>query len=156
MVDNSRTRLGDNWERAVVSSLSSYFQSRGVKIPIIRPRVIPCADYAQFDILTDVVDYKYRIALECKSFSSDFLPYSVSCSGDSQIVRQTMYLEETCRRGYMVILYRGVRNEGYLLPWDVVLSHVGLGGMNINSLRNEGVALVKCGSEYLIPDDVEL
>ena len=157
VADNSRNRLGDNWERAVVKSLLYYFRFKGVEVPLIRPRVIPGADCAQFDILTDVVDSTHRLAIECKTIRSDFLSYELSRGSDSQVVRQTKYLKKTARRGYLFVLYRGVCcNEGYLVPWSVVLSSLKSGGLHIDSIRNKGIELVKCGSEYLIPGDIDL
>jgi Holliday junction resolvase len=119
--------MTNEFERAVVTSINRYFTKHRMKGFAYRLKQAHF-NTQYVDIIVDSLDPSFYLAIECKSVKGKRLSFTSNFHRDKDNVHQidniSGFLKYTGRRGFLAVEFRGsgVKNEAYLMPWEMVLS----------------------------------
>lgn len=116
-----------DFERDIVKCFNEYFERTGAKgyaYRLKQSRFI--TQYV--DVLSDSLDPRYYLAIECKSLKGKKLYFTQHFHEDKDGVHQvdaiSEFIHKTGRQGFLAVEFRagaGKPKEAYLLPWDLVI-----------------------------------
>lgn len=116
-----------SFERDIARCLNEYFLRIGAKGYAYRLKQSKF-NTQYVDVLSDSLDPRYYLAIECKSLKGNKLYFTQHFHEDKNGVHQvdaiSSFIEKTGRKGFLAVEFRagpGKPKEAYLLPWDIVI-----------------------------------
>lgn len=116
-----------DFERDIARCLNEFFERRGATGYAYRLKQSKFSTQ-YVDVLSDSLDPRYYLAIECKSLKSNKLYFTQHFHEDKGGVHQidaiSEFLKKTGRRGFLAVEFRagsGRAREAYLLPWDILI-----------------------------------
>lgn len=149
-----------DFERDVVQCLNRLFEEHHIRGFAYRLKQHKFSSQ-YVDVLSDSLDPRYYLAIECKSIKDRKLYFSQHFHNNREQIHQidliTSFLERTGRRGYLAIEFRfgsGRMREAYLVPWKRLLElYRTTQGIDLETARGT-IALGRSGEAYRLNPEV--
>lgn len=150
-----------DFEREIVRCFNEYFERVGAKgyaYRLKQSRFI--TQYV--DVLSDSLDPRYYLAIECKSLKGKKLYFTqhfhVDKDGVHQIDAISAFIKKTGRQGFLAVEFRagaGKPKEAYLLPWALVIEfrerNAGISKEDFSA----GIKLERSAGGYFLPGPIQ-
>ncbi|ADN35766.1 conserved hypothetical protein [Methanolacinia petrolearia DSM 11571] len=150
-----------DFERDIVKCFNEYFERTGAKgyaYRLKQSRFI--TQYV--DVLSDSLDPRYYLAIECKSLKGKKLYFTQHFHEDKDGVHQvdaiSEFIHKTGRQGFLAVEFRagaGKPKEAYLLPWDLVIEfrkkNAGISKEDFSA----GIRLERSGGGYTLSGPIQ-
>jgi hypothetical protein len=147
--------MATTFETQLVHGYQNYFLENNINAVAYRYRqLLWCGQFT--DIAVDSDDKDYYLGIECKSIQTKKLYFSAHFQED-QVSNMTKFLNLSGRKGYLALEYRhrGMKSEGYLIPWEIVVDKFDSNGKGITKediICQDGVIqLIRGKNSYSIP-----
>ena len=118
-----------DFEREIVHCLNHFFKTHYIQAFAYRLKQSRYTNQP-VDVLVDSLNPAYHLSIECKSIIDKKLYFSQHFPTDKNKVHQvdtiSDFITKTGRIGYLAVEFRqgpGKANEGFLIPWPVVVEH---------------------------------
>lgn len=150
-----------DFEREIARCFNEYFARIGAKgyaYRLKQSRFI--TQYV--DVLSDSLDPRYYLAIECKSLKGKKIYFTQHFHEDKDGVHQvdaiSSFIKKTGRQGFLAVEFRagaGKPKEAYLLPWDLVIEfrekNAGISKEDFSG----GIKLGRSGRGYFLTDSIQ-
>jgi Holliday junction resolvase len=148
--------MATSLETQLVHAFQVYFDGNDIKAVAYRYRQLMwCGQFT--DIAIDSKIPQYYLGIECKSIQTKKL-YFTSHFQPEQINNMNIFLDISGRKGYLALEFRhrGTKSEGYLIPWEHVLTKISNNDPGISKsevLDFDGlITLTRIKNAYVIPE----
>jgi Holliday junction resolvase len=148
--------MATTFETQLVHAFQNYFIENNIKAIAYRYRqLLWCGQFA--DIAVDSASNEYYLGVECKSIQTKKLYFGKVHFQENQVQRLTEFLDISGRKGYLGLEFRhrGMKSEGYLIPWTFVKEVYDTGEKGIvkdDFVGVDGVVHLERGKNvYVIP-----
>ena len=150
-----------SFERDIARCLNDFFERNGARGYAYRLKQSKFSTQ-YVDVLSDSLDPRYYLAIECKSLKSKKLYFTQHFHEDKDGVHQvdaiSYFIQKTGRKGFLAVEFRagaGRPKEAYLLPWDIVIEIRGINAGISKEDFSRGIKLERTADGYVLSDLIQ-
>jgi len=150
-----------DFEREIAKCFNEYFERVGAKgyaYRLKQSRFI--TQYV--DVLSDSLDPRYYLAIECKSLKGKKLYFTQHFHEDKNGIHQvdaiSDFILKTGRRGFLAVEFRagaGKPKEAYLLPWNLVIEFREKNAGISKDDFSAGIKLGRSAGGYILTEPIQ-